>query len=288
MPWHSENVRRTGPAVAIGQAHEVAHAWWGHSVGWQSYHDVWLCEGFANYSALLYAAYVLKDDEKFLGKLKEWKENISGHQPYPLSTQRVKTTGAIWLGYRASSLQTPYDYSLSIYNKGAWVLHMLRMMMINLVDLNEDAFKSMMQDYYQTYRGTMASTDDFRKIAEKHTHTDLHWFFDQWVYGAEIPTLKCSQQIGKTPTGKYAVTLTIEQHDVTKPFIILLPIEITYRNGTTARARLQVDQLKKKSLHTKWNRNRKKFHSTFSNPFFVTLKNKFNSFKFFLPISEKR
>ena len=41
------------------------------------------------------------------------------------------------------------------------------------------------------------------------------------------------------------ITLTIEQHDVTKPFIILLPIEIQYRNGTTARARLPVDQLKK-------------------------------------------
>ena len=243
LPWFDELVGQKDEAVSIGRAHEVAHAWWGHGVGRKSYHDTWLSEGFAEYSAALYAQFVLKKDGPFLDKLKQWKEQIVTTGKYALGSG--PPLKSIWLGYRASAIQHRDDYSLSIYKKGAWVLHMLRMMMLNLVDLNEDAFKSMMQDYYQSYRCTMASTDDFRKIAEKHTHTDLHWFFDQWVYGAEIPTLKCSQQIGKTPTGKYAVTLTIEQHDVTKPFIILLPIEITYRNGTTARARLQVDQLKK-------------------------------------------
>ncbi|MBI4547603.1 MAG: hypothetical protein HY707_06475 [Ignavibacteriae bacterium] len=243
LPWFEEYVRKKNSRIPLGRAHEVAHTWWGHGVGAESYHDWWLGEAFAQYSALLYAPFILKTDDPFFEKLKEWKQKVIGVRQFALGSGPV--LGSIWLGYRASSAQTPSDYSLSTYLKGAWVLHMLRMMMLDLATLKEDAFKSMMAEFYQTYRGKDASTDDFRKIVEKYFRADMHWFFDQWVYGAEIPTLKCSRSITKKPNGKYSVSLTIEQKDVSKPFILYLPFELKYKNGTTARARLLIDQQKK-------------------------------------------
>jgi aminopeptidase N len=37
--------------------HEVAHQWWGHIVGWASYHDQWISEGFSDFSASLFLQY---------------------------------------------------------------------------------------------------------------------------------------------------------------------------------------------------------------------------------------
>ena len=70
-----------------------------------------------------------------------------------------------------------------VYKKGAWVVHMLRILMLDLKTMNEDRFTETMQDFYRSYQGQRASTDDFRRVVERHAGTDMGWFFDQWVYG---------------------------------------------------------------------------------------------------------
>ncbi len=243
LPWVQEEVKTSKSTIELGSAHEVSHSWWGEGVGARSYHDWWIVEAFAEYSSLLYVPFVLKDDAQFFDVLKTRRERLCNLRHYALGSG--PPLGSIWLGYRASTTQRPSDYALSIYQKGAWVLHMLRMMLLDLPTMKEDGFKSMMSEFYHTYRGKDASTDDFRQIVNKYFQGDMSWFFDQWVYGTEIPTLKCTHSVSKNPDGKYSVVITIEQKDVSKPFVIYLPIEVLYKDGTTARTRLALNQQKK-------------------------------------------
>ncbi len=240
LPWFDEYIGDKNKSIAIGRAHEVAHMWWGHSVGWASYHDQWISEAFAEYSALLYAPFVLKKDEDFFKTLRDWKERINGARKYSLGSGAQ--LGSIWLGYRTSTSQTRGDYSLSTYRKGAWVLHMLRMMMLDLTTRNEDAFKAMMREFYVGNIGKDPTTGDFIRITTKYFGFDMTPFFDQWVYGTEIPTLRCSHTVTPSPDGKYALKITVDQEDVSNPFLLFLPFELRYRNGAVARARLKIDQ----------------------------------------------
>ncbi|HDL02023.1 MAG TPA: hypothetical protein ENH23_07305, partial [candidate division Zixibacteria bacterium] len=166
------------------RAHEVAHQWWGVGVGYETYHDQWLSEGFAEYSALLYYQ-ALTDNKKFLNKLKESRNNIFSVRKYLFSSG--EESGPIAMGYRTSGTKTGGDYSLIIYDKGAFVLHMLRNMMIDLKTMNEDNFLNMMREFYSTFRGKDATTQDFRRLAEKYVGISLDWFFDQWVYHNYLP-----------------------------------------------------------------------------------------------------
>jgi len=240
LPWYDEYVGEKNSAISIGRAHEVAHAWWGDQVGWKSYHDQWLSEGLAEYSALLYAPFVLKSSEDFIEKLDEWKERILGARKYSFGEGAV--LGSIWLGYRASSTQTRGDYDLATYRKGAWVLHMLRMMMIDLTTMKEDNFRSMMHEFYQNNVGKDVTTADFIATVEKYFGMDMKWFFDQWIYGVEAPTLRCTKSIVPAENGKYQLRLSVKQTDVSKPFRVFLPFQLTYTDGSTARARLEVKQ----------------------------------------------
>ncbi|MBI5021901.1 MAG: hypothetical protein HZB59_10740 [Ignavibacteriales bacterium] len=241
LPWFEEYVGKQSAVIEITRAHEVAHAWWGHGVKSKSYHDYWLSEALAHYSALMYAPFVLKNDKALFDKLGEWRENIANLREYALGSG--PKLGSIWLGYRAASIKTPNDYTISTYMKGALAIHMLRMMLVDLSSMNEDVFKSMLKDFYQSNIGKELTTNDFRKFVEKYFKADMQWFFDQWVYGTEIPTLKCTKTINKSPNGKYVLTISVEQKDVTNPFIVYLPFELKYDNGQTARARLFINKM---------------------------------------------
>jgi predicted metalloprotease with PDZ domain len=242
LPWFEEPMKYGKKLVYLGRAHEVAHAWWGHGVNAKSYHDAWLNEAFANYSSLLYARYVLGKDEALFDKIREWREEILGRSHFGIGSG--PTLGSIFLGYRASSRQTPRDYAISTYEKGALVLHMLRMMLIDFTTLQESTFKSLMAEFYQKYKGKSASTDDFQKLTEHYFGSDMTWFFDQWVYGTEIPTLKCTKSVTKNAAGHYDLKLTIEQKDVSRPFKIYLPLRIKYKDGSVFRGRILIDQMK--------------------------------------------
>jgi hypothetical protein len=240
LPVVEEYIGERTNAVAIGRAHEIAHIWWGLGVGAASYHDWWIGEAFSQYSALLYAPFVLNEHEQFFKKLEDWRIEILGNRKFALGSGPV--LGPIWLGYRASSEKTQGDYALSTYKKGAWVLHMLRMMMIDLRTQNEDAFKAMMQEFYARFKGTDASTEDFRLVVEKYFRADMRWFFEQWVYGTQVPTLKCSHSVTKTPAGKYQLKITVEEKQVSGPFIVSLPFEIRMGDQDVRRARLFIDK----------------------------------------------
>jgi aminopeptidase N len=215
----------------VFRAHEVAHQWWGISVDFLTYHDQWLSEGFSDFSGLWYMQTIRKDNNKYFGVLKRWRSSIF---------ERGSDPGPIWMGYRTNTVNDQGDYGIVVYKKGAWVLHMLRALMIDLKTMNEDRFTATMKDFYTTYRGKRASTEDFRSVVENHVGADMGWFFDQWVYGASLPTYKVATIIAPIEAGKYRVRLQVTQEGVPDSFLAYVPVAIELDKGVTVRVRIKV------------------------------------------------
>lgn len=101
-------------------AHEISHQWWGHMVGWKTYHDQWLSEGFAEFSAGLFVEKSEPNNFKgFWDIRRKWllSKNLAGKRPVDV--------GPIWLSYQTNSYLEGNSRWL-IYGKGAYVLEMLR------------------------------------------------------------------------------------------------------------------------------------------------------------------
>ena len=134
----------------------------------------------------------------------------------------------------------PDDYSLVIYQKGAWVLQMLRNLMIDFRTMKEDAFTAMMQDFYRQYRGRRASTADFQTVVERHIGIPMGWFFREWVEGTAIPTYILSWRAEPAQNGHYRVQLRVRQEDVPQDFEMPVPVRIALANGAEAFIRVIV------------------------------------------------
>lgn len=217
------------------RAHEVAHMWWGLGVSWKSYHDYWLSEAFAEYSGLWYMQVVLRDNKTFFESLESSKKSILGARKYLLASGQQ--SGPIWLGSRTQSSNTRGDYGLIVYDKGAWVLHMIRNMALDLKTMNEDAFQDILKDFYSTYNGKNASTEDFQRITEKHFKTGMQWFFDQWVYNTDIPKYNIIYKLQKLENGKFKVKCTVRQSNVPENFQMYVPFLIDFGEKRFARVR---------------------------------------------------
>ena len=229
---------RTNEFVDEVTAHEVSHQWWGHMVGWSSYHDQWLSEGFAFFSAGLYLQFTEKDPAKYLAywnhahKLLTEKNNFG---------KRPNDAGPVWLGLRLGNFKNPGGYSSVVYRKGGYILHMLRSMMWNAND-GDQPFQAMMQEFVKTYMNRNASTEAFQEIATKHMTTAmdvegnhrLDWFFRQWVYGTTIPRYKFEPNLTPAADGKWLLKATLTQSEVEPNFTALVPVYADF-DGQTAR-----------------------------------------------------
>jgi len=220
-------------------AHEVAHQWFGHTVGWTSYHDQWMSEGFAEFAASLFIQYVKKDTGKFLdfweGERKliiESSPSTKGRKPY--------TVGPVTQGYRLNSAKTGSIARVMIYPKGAYILHMLRMMMYDHRQGTGDAkFKAMMQDFLASHYNQDVSTNDFKLAVEKHMLPTMNvdktgkmdWFFDEWVYGTDMPSYKLNYSVTSTDDGKAIFNGTVTQSGVSDQFVMLVPIYLDFGKG---------------------------------------------------------
>ena len=146
--------------------HEMAHQWWGQTVGFRSYRDQWMSEGFANASASIYLQATWPKPDKFLEFWKEERrllteKNLFGFRPIDV--------GPVTMGFRLSSPKTGWDiYGNLVYPKGAYIVHMIRMMMWTQKE-GDERFKATMHDLVNTYRLQAVTTEDFKAIVEKST-----------------------------------------------------------------------------------------------------------------------
>ena len=221
--------------------HEFAHQWWGHQVGWRSYHDQWLSEGFSEFTAAL----VMQQAAGWQAYNKLWEKK----RRYILERPRGgivsnDAVGPIILGYRLNTWQNGAAYDAMVYEKGAYVLHMLRMMMQDRSKKNPDeAFIAMLSDFAQTYAGKTATTHDFELTARKYMNKTmdlqgngtLDWFFHQWVYGTAIPKLEVTADATDAGSGKFHIKATITQSQVPDDFATIVPLYVTFDKGQTAR-----------------------------------------------------
>jgi hypothetical protein len=221
LSWATYMSLSTTGADESFRAHEMAHQWWGIAVEPASYRDVWLAEGFAEFAGLWYMQIILHDNDKYFKQLRESRQDIR--------RQRDKAVPIV-LGTRAAESWSGH-YGLVVYQKGAWVLQMLRNMMLNLRTMDEDPFKAMMHDFYQSYRGKRASTEDFQRVVERHVGQPMDWFFQEWVYGTSVPTYTLSWQAEPQPDGKYTLRLRVRQAEVPDDFTMLVPLLIEFADG---------------------------------------------------------
>lgn len=218
-------------------SHEVAHQWWGIGVDFATYRDQWLSEGFAMYSCLLYSQLAAADNEKFFKLLEDYRTEITSFGKKAIGKDLAPP--AIALGRRVNDgAPRGGAYNTFVYYKGAWILHMLRNMMLDLKTMKEDAFMTVMREFYMRHRGKRASTDDFQKTIEDVTGVNVQWFFNQWVYGNQIPTYTYAYKSQKQADGTYKNVLRVKQTGVPESFQMYVPIKVVLDDGTFARYRI--------------------------------------------------
>jgi len=226
------------------RAHETSHQWWGHVVGWKSYRDQWLSEGFAEFSGLLYLQ-IRRGQKEYVEGLRLGREMLFSKDRNGAVYNNI---GPIATGFRLTTYDHPTAYQIIAYTKGGWVLHMLRMMMIDFSAPDPDGrFKAMMKDFTQSHYNQPASTRDFQRVAEKYMTQPMNldgsgkldWFFNQWVYGTAIPHYEVSYTL--TPQGNGTrISLQIAQANVPANFGMLVPIYVHQGKKSMLLGRLPV------------------------------------------------
>ena len=219
--------------------HEVAHQWWGHTVGFRSYRDQWMSEGFAHESATIY---LLATNQMVLFN-EFWKQqrklltqkNEFGFRPIDI--------GPVTMGIRLSSPKGGWSvYQNLVYPKGAYILHMIRLMMWTSKD-GDTRFKQTMHDFLTTYRLQAATTEDFKAMVEKHMSPQMDldndhkmdWFFNEYVYGTQLPVYHFESKL--TPNDKGAsLHIKLTQSGVPDSFKMPVPLYLEMSDGKIMRA----------------------------------------------------
>jgi aminopeptidase N len=188
-------------------AHEVSHQWWAHEIKWVADEDVWLSESFAEYSAGLYVMQRLGAD-RFQGKMKVWKDNAriaDPHAPIAWANNVRGPNAGLW----RTGL---------IYNKGPYVVHMLRM------QVGHENFVKAMKSLMAKYKYQEITTDQLRQEFETVVGYKLDYFFDQWFRGTGIPTFDYSSSVKQTEDGKWLATVNVKQRDKDNLKIVSMPV----------------------------------------------------------------
>jgi len=190
--------------------HEIAHQWFGNAVSESDWDDVWLSEGFATYFTLLFREHAYGRDDFVTG--------LEG------------AAAAIWPLYEASpdyriihdDLDDMADVTSRItYQKGAWVLHMLRKRM------GDATFWGGIRAYYAAHMNGTASTDDFMQAMEEASGMDHQAFFDQWLRRGGNPGF---QGWWSYDASAQAVRIELNQVQAGAPFV--MPLEVgVYLDG---------------------------------------------------------
>jgi hypothetical protein len=183
-------------------AHELAHQWWGDLITCKSFHHIWLNEGFATYCEAL------------------WYESLNG----PGSASYYQMTTNLYLGEGTIYVEDPqndniFDGGLS-YNKGSWVLHMLRHV------VGDTQFFEILQTYYasEAHKYGTVTTEEFRTLCEQISDINLEKFFHQWIYEESYPLYTVDWNwLQNGPN--YDIQLQIRQ--VQENHLFWMPIDVT-------------------------------------------------------------
>ena len=238
----------TGEAELF-RAHEVAHQWWGAGVDWwRNYRDQWMVEGFSHYAAALYALYGLEDPDQFEAMIDAWRLDVLGegqvgqgiglrhygYRPEALRWSEGHDAGALVLGYRLASTEPRFDagidHRILVYEKGAYILHMLRSMLLDRETGDDSRFRELMRGYAVAYLRRVLSTRSFEDAVTKAFGEPMGWFFDQWVYGVDVPTYRVDLDVSPVvdQPAPFVLHGRIRQEGVPDGFRMPVPVRLTF------------------------------------------------------------
>jgi aminopeptidase N len=193
--------------------HEIAHQWWGNAVTEADWNDVWLSEGFATYFTLLFREHAYGRDD-FVRGLEQARREVfefDGKEPdYHVVHQNL-----------ADMSEVTTDQT---YQKGAWVLHMLRGL------VGDEAFWRGIRAYYAEFSNRNATTGNFREAMERASGRDLKRFFQQWLERGGIPRIEG----GFRREGK-SLLVELRQTQKGEPFELEIPVSIELEKGSAPR-----------------------------------------------------
>jgi aminopeptidase N len=196
--------------------HELAHQWFGDAMGPATWKDIWLNEGFATYCEALYTEHLAGPKALRSSMMSKFDESFSGTLYNP--------SGDL--------------FSSLVYDKGAWVLNMLRW------EIGDDTFFKTLRSYFQRFKYKNASTDDFKEVCEETSGRNLDQFFKQWVFeGDNIPRIDYNWD-SEEDAGKYNVTLRLQQSE--KGYNDYdLPIEFEFKSesGETKLEKIRLNEI---------------------------------------------
>ncbi|HWQ33322.1 MAG TPA: M1 family aminopeptidase [Blastocatellia bacterium] len=190
-------------------AHEIAHQWFGDSVTESDWHHLWLSEGFATYFGHLFferadgrdrfVQLMLADKAAYL--------QAYGKDPRPIHDPAITDLFRL--------------LNANNYQKGGWVLHMLRHVM------GDEKFFAGIRDYYRTFRDRNALTDDLRKVMEFHYGQPLDWFFRQWIFEPGYPVYDA---VWKWDESTQQLRLRVTQRQ--EQALFRMPLDLEIRTGS--------------------------------------------------------
>lgn len=184
--------------------HELSHQWWGDLVTCKSWHDIWLNEGWASYSEAVYQL-----------TMNGW----AAYHTY-MNSMAYKGSGTVWCD-DTTSVGRIFNGSLS-YDKGAWVMHMLRGV------LGEDLFAAGIAAYRNAFAGGAASTQDFQNVWEAATGVNLNAFVSEWLYGQYCPNYSFYYMDEPSDSGGYDIYLMVKQTQTTQPQVFQMPVDFFF------------------------------------------------------------
>ena len=207
------------------EAHEVAHQWWGNVVTVNAYQDQWLLESISSYSALLWLE--KKKGPKVVDSiLAEYRDHLITKDD---QGRTLESAGPITWGGRLESTGNNRAWHAITYEKGAWILHMLRRR------LGDERFLKMIAEMRRRYEFKTISTANFQDLVKEflppHTSpASVDLFFENWVYATGIPSLKV-KYTAKGVAPSVRISGSIAQTGVDDDFSIDVPVEIQFAKG---------------------------------------------------------
>jgi len=221
--------------------HEVAHQWWGNVVGWSSYRDQWISEGLANYVGLLYADSKQPNQNILQSWLEAYRNDLVADDGE--GDGIMDDAGPIVLGNRLRSSKSPLGYARIVYGKGAWIFHMLRVMLREPGAKAPDArFSRLLTSLMQEYRYKALTTEGLQRGVEKvmtpamalEGGKSMDWFFDQFVRGNGIPKYEVEFSAKALPDGSFQIKGKLLQSGVPANFIAAVPLYLPRVSGKPA------------------------------------------------------
>ena len=184
-------------------AHEIAHQWFGDAASEKNFHHLWLSEGFATYMTNLYLENKYGADTL--------KKRLKTDRITVFKFEKRRLTPVVDTAVKGNFMQLLNPNS---YQKGGWVLHMLRR------KLGDEIFWKGIRNYYAKYNGGNANTDDLREVMEQTSGQDLKTFFKQWLYTTGHPQLNINW---KYDAAKGAIEFNIDQK---QDFLYEFPLQV--------------------------------------------------------------